>query len=213
MKSVRQRVLEFIHSHGAVTAGELSQAFRMSKANARHHLDELTIQGLIQVIGYRRTPGRGRPARVFSPSERILGDNLDMLAAVSLEELAAVEENDSDPIERLAGRMAQIMGFDEAISDVAGRPTTNMTRQLQRLTQILNEFHYQSHWEARPDAPRLILGHCPYAAIIDKHPELCKLDAHLLENLLSTPVVQLAKLERDSTGLKHCVFRIGKEQV
>lgn len=213
MKTVRQRILEFIYSHRAVTAGELSLAFRMSEANTRHHLDQLLKQGLIQVEDHRKTPGRGRPARVFSPSERILGDNLDLLAAALLDELVASEVIEYDPIDRLAERMAELMSSDEAFSNIAGRISKNMTHQLQRLSNILNKHHYYSRWEAYSDAPRLILGHCPYSAIIDKHPELCKMDANILENLLGTPVTQLAKLEKDSTGLKHCIFRIGKEQV
>ena len=63
----------------------------------------------------------------------------------------------------------------------AASPGENLTRRLYRTTEILNQQHYQARWEARPDAPRLVLGHCPFSAILEEHPELCKLDAYLIE--------------------------------
>ena len=60
--------------------------------------------------------------------------------------------------------------------------------------------------------PRVvILGHCPYAEILPSHPELCLLDAHLLEVLLEVPVKQTARQEKTSQGLRQCVFVVGKK--
>jgi predicted ArsR family transcriptional regulator len=67
---------------------------------------------------------------------------------------------------------------------------------------------YQARWEAHADAPRLTLGHCPYAAILPEHPELCALDAALLETLLGAPATQVAKLARDGRGGMYCLFVI-----
>ena len=89
----------------------------------------------------------------------------------------------------------------------------NLTRRLFRTTEILNQHHYQARWEARPEAPRLVLGHCPFSAILKEHPELCKLDAYLIEHFTGTSVEQTAKLAKDPSGLRFCMFRIGKEQV
>ena len=73
------------------------------------------------------------------------------------------------------------------------------------LIEKLNEMHYQSRWEAGADGPRVIFGRCPYAAVIEGHPELCQMDANLLENMFGREVRQLGRIEK-AQGL--CVFAV-----
>jgi predicted ArsR family transcriptional regulator len=79
-------------------------------------------------------------------------------------------------------------------------------KRLVRTVARLNELRYQAHWEASAVGPRLILGHCPYAAIIADHPELCRMDAFLLEARLGSSVEQTAKLQMSEKGLPFCAF-------
>jgi predicted ArsR family transcriptional regulator len=211
MNTVRLRVLEYIRSHRSVTAADLSQAFRMSQANARHHLSILTKQGLIQVIDSRQNPGKGRPSRVFAPSEPALGNNLDILASSLMELLqeSPLAQGGEEYLDQLAPLMANKMKAYSEASE-SHKSLLNLTGRLNRLTQILNQSHYESRWEAHHDAPRLILGHCPYAAILGDHPELCRMDTALIENLVRSPAELLARLTKDVTGLPHCILRISK---
>jgi predicted ArsR family transcriptional regulator len=68
--------------------------------------------------------------------------------------------------------------------------------------------NYHPRWEAGPQGPRLIFAHCPYAAIIQKHPELCRMDQHLLEKLMGDSAGQLFKIGKDASSI--CVFAIGR---
>ena len=79
-------------------------------------------------------------------------------------------------------------------------------RRLSSTIERLNEMHYQARWEAGAGGPRIVLGHCPYAAVIKNHPELCQMDAALLVILLSGEVSQTAKLETGAGGLPYCAF-------
>jgi predicted ArsR family transcriptional regulator len=65
--------------------------------------------------------------------------------------------------------------------------------------------HYQARWEAGADGPRVLFGRCPYAAVIEGHPELCQMDVSLLGNALGREVRQLGKIEK-AQGL--CVFAV-----
>ena len=85
----------------------------------------------------------------------------------------------------------------------------HLTQRLYRAIQKLNRRNYQARWEAHTTAPRLILGNCPYKTIIDQHPELCQLDAVILESLLDKPAYQLTKLAPDARGVPFCVFQVG----
>lgn len=215
MKTVRQRILDYIRYHRAVTVAELSQAFQMTPANARHHLATLVDQGLLQVVDERPASGKGRPAHIFAISEQAMGDNLDLLADILLNQIA----KQTDPqqldsvLHQLADHLASQIGARGDLPGVSAGSVENLTRRLYRATELLNQRHYQARWEARPDAPRLVLGHCPFSAILKEHPELCKLDAYLIERFTGAPVEQTAKLAKDSAGLRFCKFRIGKEKV
>ena len=79
-------------------------------------------------------------------------------------------------------------------------------RRLASTIERLNSMHYQARWEAGAEGPRIILGHCPYRAIIADHPELCQMDAALLTELLQDEVMQTAKLEPGAGGLPFCGF-------
>jgi len=67
----------------------------------------------------------------------------------------------------------------------------------------LNQMNYHARWEAGAGGPRILFGHCPYAAIITRHPELCAMDAALLKELFGDELEQIAKIENFQDT---CVF-------
>lgn len=81
-------------------------------------------------------------------------------------------------------------------------------RRLAAAVERLNASNYHARWEAHSSGPRLVLGHCPYATLPDRRPELCRMDAALLKNLLGAGVEQIARLERTEMGNVYCVFRL-----
>jgi len=236
---------------------------KMTEANARHHLEILREQGVVQVVGRRPSRGKGRPARIFSQSEQSLGHNLERLTNALLEEIAsqrplamtgegiasqrplamtgeeiasqrplamtgeeiasqrslAMTEKlvdtahhgsqlEKEAWRRIARRLAQSPGQVAASGEDTKRQGIRLTQALYQSVQQLNEMHYQARWEARAEAPRVILGHCPYASVLTEHPEICQLDASLLEEMLGQPVEQAARLAKDGRGMTYCAFRI-----
>lgn len=220
MKTSRQRVLEYIRSRKVIGVAELSRVLKMTPANARHHLSILQEQGLVQVIGQTAPLGKGRPAQLFSLSEQVQSHNLDRIAAAALDELLPGLE--PTEIEQVIGRLAQRLSrsldsseykYGEALP--VERPGTrpagrSLTQAILRAVNRLNELHYQARWEAHAESPRLILGHCPYAAIIADHPELCRMDARLLEFMLERKASQAARLVPDPQGGTYCLFVLDK---
>lgn len=203
MPTSRQRLLESVQTRKIVSAGELSRMLQMTEANARHHLAILQEQGLVTIVGERPPRGKGRPTLLFGPAQQFLGHNLDGLAKALLKEMAGEEW-----VEKAAKSMAARDGETSPPQPSVPRSTVHLTQRLMQGVQRLNEMHYQARWEAYAGGPRLILGSCPYAAIIDAHPELCRVDAALLEELAGAPVEQIAKLARDRQGTTFCSFHI-----
>ncbi len=193
MATARQRVLAHLKKARAVSAREIARVLKMSTPNVRHHLAILCSDGRAEITSMNLKGGRGRPEKLYSLSQAALGDNLSVLANALLTE-AGKKLN----VDALAGRVLDSSQF-------AGLPTT---KRLSLLIEKLNGMNYQARWEAGAAGPRLIFGRCPYAKIIDGHPELCKMDAAILANTLAKPVVPSSKNEIKARGSCPFVFAV-----
>jgi DeoR family suf operon transcriptional repressor len=190
--TTRQKILDYLKRNRTVSSREIARALRMTPANARHHLGILSADGRVEVINQRQV-GRGRPEKVYRLAGTLVGDNLAALADAIL-----TETGREIVMEKLGKRIA-------GKNMVADQP---LAHKLTSTVERLNKMYYQARWEAGAEGPHIILGHCPYSAIIEKHPELCKMDMTLLSELLGGDVDQLAKLEDGAGGLPYCAFAL-----
>lgn len=180
----------------------------VTKANVRHHVANLLEQGLLEVSGERAQEGRGRPSRLLSLADRSIGDNLDRLSSVLLREFVddQPEAKQQALLQRLAGALTGTR--EDRFEQTESSAQPNLARRLVAGIQQLNRLNYQARWEAHAESPRVIFEHCPYAKIIPEHPELCQMDASMLEHLLQTPIRHTEKLARDPRGARYCEFLI-----
>lgn len=211
MSTARQKIFRYIQKNRAVSAGEIARDLVMTAANARHHLSLLEKEGRIEALGTRAAGKRGgRPIKIYGVSRVLLGDGLPALSHHLLEEMlgSVNAPQRAGLLQKLAQRLAS--DFQERIpkSPNFGHSLSPMLR-LAETVKDLNKLGYHARWEAHARGPRIILGHCPYAAIIEAHPELCEMDAALLEESLAQRVEQLAKLEGAEGGRPYCVFGVG----
>lgn len=189
MNTVRQKVLAHLKKTRTASAREIARALKMSAPNVRHHLSVLCSDGRVEFVSVNNREGRGRPEKMYSLSEAALGDNLPALTNALL---TAVSPKLS--VEPLASHILDMGQF-------ASLP---ITKRLSLLVEKLNEMHYQAHWEAGSDGPRVIPGRCPYAKVIVGHPEICKMDAMMMSGALGQTVVP--SLKNDATGRGACPF-------
>jgi len=194
MQRTRQRILEQLESQRSATPAELSRALDMTAANMRHHLAVMEEAGLVQAVGEKPSGGRGRPSQVYMCTPQAEEDNLGQLASAAL---------------RVLGSTQSMKQLAEKLGGEQGAAFGPLAQRLYKAVQRLNELKYKARWEAHAEAPHLILERCPYAAIIDQHPELCQMDALLLEGLTGEAVQQIAKLEHGLEGPPHCIFVAG----
>ncbi len=192
----RQKILAFLKKQNIATATEIGTALRVTPANVRHHLSLLAADGLVEVVSLRGQGQRGRPQKVYRLGSAVLGDNLAPLAQALLGQISP--EQMESTLEAL-GR---------ALAGTLPERSAPLMRRLALTVERLNAMRYQARWEAHLRGPRLVLGHCPYAAIIEGHPELCRMDAVLLQTLLGVGVEQIAKLEQTEMGNIYCIFRL-----
>lgn len=178
--TARHKVLTYLTKNRAASAREISRALKMSAATVRHHLRVMKEDGRLEMESARGREGRGRPEKVYSVPRAALGNNLSALSEALL-----VEAGSGLKMEALAKRLA-------GDSDFSSQP---VAKRLNLLVEKLNEMNYHARWEAGAEGPRIHFGHCPYAAVIAKHPELCVMDVNLVSQLIARPVLQESKSE------------------
>lgn len=193
MVTARQKVLTYLTKTRTASAREVSRSLKMSPATVRHHLRVLVADGRLEMVFVRGRERRGRPEKVYSLPSSALGDNLAALGEAVLSEAGTAIQ-----MKELAKRLAGDSNF-------ANQP---IAKRLNSSVEKLNQMNYHARWEAGPQGPRLIFGHCPYAALIGKHPELCQMDEALLEQLMGEAVTQLFKIGKEGSSI--CVFALGR---
>ncbi len=198
--TARQKVLAFLRRRKAATAGQIGHALYMSAATVRHHLSLLTADGRVVAEGIEAKGRRGRPQKVYRISERLRGDNLGFLAGAALEAWLGKSSG--------AGRESAMRGLAARLSEQMGRVAGSGPKRLVELTEKLSALHYEAGWEAGAEGPRVLLGHCPYAGIIARHPELCRMDALMLGMQMDAEAVQVSKIDPAATSPTHCVFAL-----
>jgi predicted ArsR family transcriptional regulator len=190
--TARQKVLAQLKKQRApISAAQIARALNMNPASIRHHLGILVADGRARIARYNQTAGRGRPSQLYAPAFALRGENIAAALGAVLDEAPRREE-----LLRAAG--ARLGGRPE--------PELPLARRLGAAVERLNEMHYEAHWEAGPEGPRMLFANCPYARIIEKHPELCRLDASMLESRMGASVRQTAKMQPGGPNL--CVFNL-----
>ncbi len=198
MITSRQKILAYLDKSRAASAREISRALKMSVATVRHHLRILASDGRLETAATRVSgrEGRGRPEKVYSLPSAALGNNLSALSEALL-----TEAGSDVPMEALAEHIARRLVGE---SDFAGQP---LAKRLNLTVEKLNQMNYHARWEAGPSGPRFVFSHCPYAAIIERHPELCKVDDAMLRQWMGQSATQVFKAGKEGSSV--CVFVIG----
>jgi predicted ArsR family transcriptional regulator len=163
------------------TVEELAQALGLTSNGIRAHLASLERDGLIRASGRRR--GISKPSALYSLTATaedlfakaytpVLGQLLEELnTRLSAEEMETVIEATG---RRLVARWP--------------RPQGSLQARLEAAIGILNELGGLEELEQRQDSYVIHGYSCPLAAVVPRHPELCRLTRALLVELVGGPV-------------------------
>ena len=200
MLTARHKVLAYLNKTRSASAREIARALKMPPANVRHHLRVLASDGRLELTSVRGRGGRGRPEKVYSLPRTALGDNLPVLVDALLTEAGTKSA--------LSGDEATMEALARHLADKTNLANHPVAKRLNPIVEKLNQMNYHAHWEAGAAGPRIVFSHCPYEAIIQKHPELCRMDKVLLHELLGQSADQISKIGEEDSSV--CVFMIGR---
>lgn len=202
--TARQKILAYIKQWGPIDAGGIGQALHMSAATVRHHLRLLVSDGRV-VSDSTFQPGRltGRPRKRYRLSDGMWGDNMAMLSDVLLELWMRSRPERTDP---RTDSMSLADGLRVRMGPLEDKLTA--TKRLEQVIEQLNKAHYEAHWEAGAQGPKIFFARCPYAEIIEEHPYLCEMDQYLLGAAMDAEAHQMARIRREADGSNRCIFAL-----
>lgn len=202
----RDRILAYLEEYRTATVVTLSRLWGLTRADIRYHMNCLTEEGLVErvdspasALGTAKPSQRGRPTVTYRLSARSMQDNFANLTCALLVALLSPLPEDA--------REEALMALAKQLSGGASPENQRLTSaRFNQAIEVLNRQSYRARWEASPTGPRFLLRACPYAALIHQHPELCRMDLHLLELLTGLTLRQSARMTPEPGGPPACVF-------
>lgn len=201
-QSTRDQILTAIRTIPEATVDALAEAAGISPVTARHHLNGLQADGLIESQSVRRKVGR--PYYVYSLSQKgqeQFPTRYVQLTSRLLEELKA--HLPTDVVETV------FSGVVESI--IADHPTELETldfeQRLDYLIDLLKQEGFLAEWETTENGYKITEYSCPYISVGNQHSEVCHVDKQLILTVLQTPIEQHSCM---LDGANCCEFTIIK---
>lgn len=208
--ATRERILVHLQENRVTTAQALSRMWGLTRADIRYHLNTLLEEGIIELVP--RDPSqpvkRGRPAQQYRLANQSIPDNFAALSgallAMLFEEIDAAGAPEQLREKKLRRLAKQLAGEHTPAGNTP--PGAPLMQRFNQAAAYLTQHGYRARWEAHASGPRILLRNCPYAALLNDHPELCELDRCLLEQLLQMPLRQAARMNLSSGKPANCIF-------
>lgn len=182
--STRWSVVKALRACGSATVAELAEVVGVKPVTIRHHLTSLQAEGLVDMTEKRH--GVGRPThhyRLTHKADQFFPNSFHLLFDRLLGEIK--ETFPPETVNMLIDSLA-----DSMASDVR-REMTGMSPEARRarLVEWLEEHGLMVRWRQSDDGLlQLVKYHCPYYAVGDDHPELCRIDEAMVSAVIEVEV-------------------------
>jgi predicted ArsR family transcriptional regulator len=201
MQGTRERVLEFVIQHREARVEALADAFQITGAAVRRHLDHLRADGLIDVRQVKQATGR--PYHAYHATERateVLPAAYADLLERMLRGLGEREEVGAGVMSSVAESMAS-RHRAEVLAGAAPDPELRVVR----VTDSLRTEGILDTWRSEDDGFHLVNGTCPYRKAAEMSPLPCESDRKAIELLMGLDVEQLNRIVDGSPVCEYLV--------
>jgi predicted ArsR family transcriptional regulator len=200
MKSTKDRILQTLLRKPKISINELAEAVGINAISVRHHLTNLTAEGLISADEERH--GVGRPRLVYSLTE----DGMEKFPTKYLRLTTRLldQMKDSMPGPVVAKLFSQI-AEDMANEYSAEMKNLSMEERLDFVQALMAREGFTVEWEKKGSDYQIHEISCPYYQIGIAHPEVCTVDQTLISKMLALPV---NKIQCILNGAAHCTYVI-----
>ncbi len=182
MQDTRQQILEILKRRGEVTVQDLSEELELTSVTVRHHLEILRSEGYITDPEVQHSNRPGRPRYIYqitAMAADLFPSNYSGLASALLDALETLTpEQRTQLLEETAHQLA---------AD-AGPLPTNPEQRLENIVRYMKKLGFVVRWEQKGDNDyRLYICNCPYHHVAQTHPETCRIDEIMIEDLAGIP--------------------------
>ncbi|MEP7137443.1 MAG: winged helix-turn-helix transcriptional regulator [Chloroflexota bacterium] len=198
MKSTKDRILQALLRKPKMTINELAEAVGINAISVRHHLTNLTAEGLIAAEEERH--GVGRPRLMYSLTEDGMEKFPTKYLRLTTRLLAQMKDTMPAPaVAKLFSQIAEDMA-SEYSDQVKG---LSMEDRLDFVKAMLAQEGFTVEWEKKGKEYQIHEISCPYYQIGIAHPEVCTVDQTLISKMLALPV---SKVQCILSGAAHCTY-------
>ena len=182
MKSTKDRILQALLRKPKITIIELAEAVGINAISVRHHLTNLTAEGLIAADEERH--GVGRPRLVYSLTEDGMERFPTKYLRLTTRLLSQMKDSMPGPVvAKLFSQIAEDMA-SEYSDQVKG---LSMEERLDFVKEMLAQEGFTVEWEKKGGDYQIHEISCPYYQIGVAHPEVCTVDQTLISKMLALP--------------------------
>jgi len=198
MKSTKDRILQTLLRKPRMTINELAEAVGINAISVRHHLTNLTAEGLISADEERH--GVGRPRLMYSLTEDGMEKFPTKYLRLTTRLLAQMKDSMPGPVvAKLFSQIAEDMA-SEYSDQMKG---LSMEDRLDFVKAMLAHEGFTVEWEKKGKEYQIHEISCPYYQIGIAHPEVCTVDQTLISKMLALPV---NKVQCILSGAAHCTY-------
>ncbi len=210
MQQTRRHILEILKDRKEATIDEIVEALskRIGKITAvtvRHHLEILRGDGLVAAPTVRRRSAPGRPQYVYSLTPQAADyfpNNYQGLASGLLSQIK--DQLPPAQVNKILDGLASSMAGDAMIPDAP------LDVRLDHVVTYLNGNGYAASWHQTESGEHILsVSNCPYEQVSCSNPELCKMDEHLIRNLIGSPA---QRIQWQMDDQESCAFLIKNHQ-
>jgi len=198
MKSTKDKILQTLLRKPKITINELAEAVGINAISVRHHLTNLTAEGLISADEERH--GVGRPRLVYSLTEDGMERFPTKYLRLTTRLLTQMKDSMSAPaVAKLFSQVAEDMA-NEYSDQIKG---LSMEERLDFVKEMLAREGFTVEWEKKGNDYQIHEISCPYYQIGVAHPEVCTVDQTLISKMLALPA---SKVQCILDGGAHCTY-------
>ena len=208
-RTVTDKLLAFLKTHGPQTTAELGQALGTTAENIRQQLSRLGAEGLVEARS--RPRGVGRPAQVWQLTAAGHARFPDAHADLAVQLIRSIGENlgpgafDTLIAARRADTEANYMA---ELKDVVG-----VKDRVARVAAIRNREGYMADWWEEADGSLLLVeNHCPICAAAAAHDGFCRAELAVFQQVIG-PDAPVRRVEHILADARRCAYRIEQAPV
>jgi predicted ArsR family transcriptional regulator len=190
-RSTRMEVLELLRRKGRCSAETIASDLGVTPNAVRQHLTNLERDGL--VVSHPERSGRGRPALLFSLTERadsVFPKRYGQLATMVLQEVQEMGGPDAldEVFSRVAARHAD--AIQPALDGL------DFDEKLRRVVAWIARAGTLAEQTETEEGVKVTIHNCPFRNTALKFPQVCTITPQLMSRLLGTNISQADSIHR-----------------